>query len=312
MARIVYAGSPDFAVPALHSLLRSSHDVVAVLTQPDRPAGRGRQLRPSPVKVVAEQAGLRVMQPEKLSESLVQAQLRALTVDLMVVAAYGQILPAAVLAIPQHGCVNLHASLLPRWRGAAPIQTAILAGDSQTGVSLMQMEAGLDTGAVYASVTTGINADDTGGSLHDRLAQLGAELLEQNLAALLDGSLQAEPQPADGVTYAPRLTKHDGVIDWQQSAAEIDRRIRAFNPWPVAQTTLNGKPLRCLNSMVSDTRINSSSEPGKVVGLEGEALLVQTGAGALLLQSVQLPGRKPVTGKQLAGTMQLDGAVLGR
>lgn len=312
MARIIYAGSPDFAVPALRSLLRSSHDVVAVLTQPDRPAGRGRQLRPGPVKVVAEQAGLRVMQPEKLSESLVQAQLRALTADLMVVAAYGQLLPEAVLAIPQHGCVNLHASLLPRWRGAAPIQTAILAGDSETGVSLMQMEAGLDTGAVYARVTTDINADDTGGSLHDRLAQLGAALLEQNLAALLDGSLQAEPQPDAGVTYAPRLRKADGIIDWQQSAAEIDRRIRAFNPWPVAQTILHGQPLRCLMSAVSDTRFNSSLEPGNVLGLEGDALCVQTGAGALLLQSVQMPGRKPVSGKQLAGTMQLDGLQLGR
>ena len=312
MARIVYAGSPDFAVPALQSLLHSSHEVVAVLTQPDRPAGRGRQLRPSPVKLVAEQAGVRVLQPEALSESLLQAQLKALTIDLMVVAAYGQLLPVEVLEMPRAGCVNLHASLLPRWRGASPIQTAILAGDKQTGVSLMRMEAGLDTGAVYATVSTDIRGDDTGGSLHDRLAQLGAGLLEQNLDALVAGSLRPEPQSEAGVSYAPRLAKADGVIDWQQSAAEIDCRIRAFNPWPVARTALNGEPLRCLMSAVAETGNEHRADAGAVTGVRGDALCVQTGAGELLLQTVQLPGRKPVSGKQLAGTLQTDGLVLGR
>lgn len=312
MARIVFAGSPDFAVPALQSLLHSSHELVAVLTQPDRPAGRGRQLRACPVKVAAEQAGLRVLQPETLSESLIQAQLRAMTIDLMVVAAYGQLLPIEVLEMPRAGCVNLHASLLPRWRGASPIQTALLSGDAQTGVSLMRMEQGLDTGAVYATVATDIEADDTGGSLHDRLAQLGATLLEQHLDALLDGSLSAEPQPDEGVCYAPRLRKADGVIDWQHSAVDIDRRIRAFNPWPVAHTTLDGEPLRCLISLGSDPENDSRSEPGSVLGLEGDALRVQTGDGELLLQTVQLPGRKPVSGKQLTGTRDINGVVLGR
>jgi len=313
MARIVYAGSPDFAVPALLRLLQTSHEVVAVLTQPDRPAGRGRHLTPSPVKLAAEQAGLRVLQPEKLSESLVQAQLKALTADLMVVAAYGQLLPPEVLCIPRVGCVNLHASLLPRWRGASPIQTAILAGDTETGVSLMQMERGLDTGPVYATLSTPIAADDTGGTLHDKLAQLGAELLAQNLDALLAQTLVARPQTNDGVCHAPRIKKSDGVIDWHKPAKEIDQQIRAFNPWPVAQTVLNGEPLRCLMSSLPSSASGSGSanSPGAVSGLSRDALRVQTGAGELLLHSVQLPGRKAVSGRQFANAHDLSGLVLG-
>lgn len=314
MARIVYAGSPDFAVPALQSLLRTSHEVVAVLTQPDRPAGRGRKLRACPVTVAAEQAGVPVLQPDNLRESLIQARLKALTVDLMVVAAYGQLLPSEVLSIPRVACVNLHASLLPRWRGASPIQSAILSGDTETGVSLMHMEQGLDTGAVYAMTSTPIAADDTGESLHDRLAQLGADLLEQNLEGLLAGTLQAVPQPEHGVSYAPRLQKADGVIDWQQSAIDIDRRIRAFNPWPVAQTRLQGDVLRCWMSALPTSPATASdvAAAGTVMGLTGDALRVGTGDGELLLHTVQLPGRKPVSGKQLAGTLALDGLVLGR
>jgi methionyl-tRNA formyltransferase len=317
MARIVYAGSPDFAVPALRSLLQSSHDVVAVLTQPDKPAGRGRRLTPCPVKTAAAQAGLRILQPEKLSESLVQAQLKALTADLMVVAAYGQLLPPEVLCIPRVGCVNLHASLLPRWRGASPIQTAILSGDAETGVSLMQMERGLDTGPVYATVSLSITAEDTGGTLHDKLAQLGAELLMQHMDALLAGTITAQPQPDDGACHAPRITKADGVINWQQSADDIDRRIRAFNPWPVAQTLLKGESLRCLMSSVpllsreAGVAPEQTVTPGAVLGLAGDALRVQTGAGELLLHSLQLPGRKAVSGRAFANAHDLGGLVLG-
>ena len=311
-ARIIYAGSPDFAVPALEALVASSHEVVAVLTQPDKPAGRGRQLRACPVKAAAEQHGLRVLQPQKLTESLIQAQLKALTADLFVVAAYGQLLPPEVLAIPRRGCVNLHASILPRWRGASPIQTAILAGDTETGISLMQMDAGLDTGPVYATRTVAISATDTGGSLHDTLAQVGAELLLEHLAALLDGSLEAAAQPDDGVTHARLIKKADGRIDWQAPATAIDCRIRAFNPWPVAHTTLDGEVLRCWLSAVASERNDVSAEPGAILGTEGDALRVQTGEGQLLLERVQAPGRKQVSGREFANARDLGNCVLGR
>jgi methionyl-tRNA formyltransferase len=309
-ARIIYAGSPDFAVPALRALQDSPHQVVAVLTQPDKPAGRGRKLTACPVKTAAEQAGLRVLQPESLRESLLQAQLKALTADLFVVAAYGQLLPPEVLSIPRVACVNLHASLLPRWRGASPIQTAILNGDTHTGVSLMQMEAGLDTGPVYATVSTPIQADDTGGSMHDRLAGLGADLLMQHIDAVLEGRLLPEPQPDAGACHAPRIAKADGRIDWRQTAVEIDRQIRAFNPWPVAQTTLGDEPLRCWMSAVGDSG-GDTQNPGKVLGLDDGALQVQTGDGILLLQSLQLPGRKPVSGQQFASARDISAMSLG-
>ncbi len=309
-SRIIYAGSPDFAVPALQALLDSSHEVVAVLTQPDRPAGRGRKLKACPVKTAAEQAGLRVMQPDSLRESLVQAELKALTADLLVVAAYGQLLPPEVLCIPRVACVNLHGSLLPRWRGASPIQTAILSGDSETGVSLMQMDTGLDTGPVYATVTTPIRADDTGGSMHDRLAQLGADLMMRHIDSILDKSLHPELQPEAGVSHAPRIVKADGWIDWQQSAVDIDRRIRAFNPWPVAQTTLAGEQLRCWMSALG-RQPDSAKRPGTVLGIGDNALQVQTGDGVLLLESLQLPGRKPVSGRQFASAHDMSALALG-
>lgn len=310
-ARIIYAGSPDFAVPALEALVASPHEVVAVLTQPDKPAGRGRQLRACPVKEAAVRHGLRVLQPQKLSESLIQAQLKALTADLFVVAAYGQLLPPEVLAIPRRGCVNLHASILPRWRGASPIQTAILNGDRETGISLMQMDVGLDTGPVYATRGVAIGATDTGGSLHDTLAQVGAELLLEHLDALLDGTLAATPQPDEGVTHARLIKKQDGVIDWLEPAAATDCRIRAFNPWPVAHTTLGGELLRCWMSAVAADE-NDSGEPGTVLGVSGDALRVQTGQGQLLLQSVQAPGRKQVSGREFANARDLAGVVLGQ
>lgn len=301
-ARIAYAGSPDFAVPALEALLASRHEVVTVLTQPDKPAGRGRQLRPCPVKVAAEAAGLPVLQPVHLRESLLQARLQALTLDFIVVAAYGQILPPEVLAIPRVACLNLHASLLPRWRGASPIQSALLAGDEQTGVCLMQMERGLDTGPVYSRLTTAISASDTGGGLHDRLARLGAELLARDIDAILDGTLLPVAQPDAGVSHAPLIRKADGRIDWRQPARDIDCRIRAFNPWPVAFTTLGTDTVRCwMSSLARGTADQITNRtPGCVAGVDGDALLVQTGDGLLRLEQLQLPGRKPVSGREFA------------
>ncbi len=311
-ARILYAGSPDFAVPALQRLLGSGHSVVGVLTQPDKPAGRGRKLTACPVKAAADAAGLRVLQPQSLRDSVVQAQLKALAPDLFVVAAYGQLLPPEVLVIPRRGCVNLHASLLPRWRGAAPIQTAILAGDTMTGVCLMRMEAGLDTGPVYARAAMPIGPADTGGSLHDSLATVGADLLAANLEGLLAGTLTPEPQPAAGVTYAPRLSKADGHIDWQAPAAAIDCRIRAFNPWPVAHTTLHGELLRCwMSSLPAAPAAGKTGAPGTVLGLSGAALRVQAGDGEVLLHTLQLAGRKPVSGREFANAHATDGLVLG-
>ncbi|MEA5666277.1 methionyl-tRNA formyltransferase, partial [Stenotrophomonas sp. MH1] len=233
--RIVFAGTPEFAVASLGAAARH-HEVVAVYTQPDRPAGRGRGLMPSPVKLDAIARGIPVFQPETLKTPEAQAQLRALQPDLMIVVAYGLILPKAVLAIPTHGCWNVHASLLPRWRGAAPIQRAIEAGDAETGVCLMQMEAGLDTGPVLLHQATAISDSDTGGQLHDRLAQLGAQVLSDGLGLLRAGIKPIpRPQPDAGVTYAHKLDKAQARLDWSQDAAALARRVRAFNPWPVAE-----------------------------------------------------------------------------
>ncbi len=311
-ARIVFAGSPDFAVPVLRALVASRHEVVAVLTQPDKPAGRGRKLRSSPVMLAAETAGLKILQPQTLREFQAQAQLSSLTPDLLVVAAYGQLLPPEVLEIPRVACINLHASLLPRWRGAAPIQTAIFEGDAETGISLMQMNEGLDTGDVYDMASTTILPTDTAGSLQDRLAELGAELMLRDLDAILDGTLKAKPQPDAGVCHAPRIRKTDGQIDWHRSAVEIDRQIRAFNPWPVAETSLAGGQFRCWNSRCDTYPVAPvENEPGTVLGLDQSALVVQTGAGQLLLERVQLPGRKPVTATQFSQTHDLNSLVLG-
>lgn len=304
-------------MPALQALLDSEHDVVAVLSQPDKPAGRGRKLTPAPVTAAARAAGLRVLQPQSLRESLVQAQLKALTADLFVVVAYGQLLPAEVLAIPRVGCVNLHASLLPRWRGAAPIQTALLHGDQTTGVCLMQMDAGLDTGPVYSRVSCAIAPDETGATLHDRLAALGAELLARDLNRVLNGTLTPTPQAADGATYAPRIAKADGQIEWQRSAAAIDAQIRAFNPWPVAATTYNKAPLRCWRSRVSGPATSAAGPPpGTVLDASPAGIRVQTGDGELLLLEVQQAGRKRVAAAQfanaLAPALQAGPVVLGR
>ena len=296
-ARIVFAGTPEFAASHLDALLRAGIKPVAVYTQPDRPAGRGQQLQMSPVKQLALQHGIAVEQPLSLKPSEAQEVLRRHQPDLLIVVAYGLLLPQAVLDIPKHGCVNVHGSILPRWRGAAPIQRALQAGDSETGVDLMQMEAGLDTGPVLASARTPITAQDTGGSLHDRLALLGAELLVGNLAKLLRGELQAHKQNDALATYAKKLEKTEAQIDWSQSAAQIDRQIRAFNPWPVAQTQLAGETLRIWFSHVTDNR--AAATPGTIVEQQTDALLVATGNGVLAITELQWPGGKRLPVKEI-------------
>ncbi len=248
--RVVFAGTPDFAASSLAAVLDSEHEVVAVYTQPDRPAGRGRKLTPSPVKQLAQGHGLPVYQPASLKDADAQAELAALNADVMVVVAYGLLLPQAVLDTPRLGCINVHASLLPRWRGAAPIQRAIEAGDSASGVTIMQMDAGLDTGAMLYEVRTPITSRTTGGDLHDRLAIQGANALVNVLDQLDSDSLEATPQPEEGVTYAAKLSKAEAELDFTQSAEQLARKIRAFNPWPVAWCTLGNDRLRLLMASV--------------------------------------------------------------
>jgi methionyl-tRNA formyltransferase len=313
-ARIIFAGSPDFAVPPLQVLVESSHKVVGVLTQPDRPAGRGRKLTPSPVKSAATEAGLPVLQPQTLAEDSIQQELARLKPDLMIVVAYGLLLPPEVLQLPKYGCINLHASLLPRWRGASPMQAAILAGDLQTGVGIMQMDEGLDTGPVYVSESLSLDAQETLDTLHDRLAQLGAELLKKYLDVILAGELQASPQPEEGVSYAGRISKSDGLIDWSRSAVEIDRQIRAYHGWPMAHTLFNGGPLRCLEGAVIEAgslAIKQTAVPGALLQLEKDGLCVQTGEGILSLSSLQLAGRKPVSAREFNNSHTIDNVVLG-
>jgi methionyl-tRNA formyltransferase len=291
--KIVFAGTPEFAVASLGAAARQ-HEVVAVYTQPDRPAGRGRGLMPSPVKRDAIARGIPVFQPETLKTPEAQQQLRDLQPDLMVVVAYGLILPKAVLEIPAHGCWNVHASLLPRWRGAAPIQRAIEAGDAETGVCLMQMEAGLDTGPVLLSQRTPIAETDTGGLLHDRLAALGAQVLSDGLGLLRAGLKPvAQPQPAEGVTYAHKLDKAEARLDWQQDAAALARKVRAFNPWPVAEATLAGERVRIHGAVALDD--NRGKVPGTVLGASRDGIDIACGQGALRLRVVQREGGKAIT-----------------
>ncbi len=291
--RIVFAGTPEFAVPGLDAVIASGHDLVAVYTQPDRPAGRGRQLSASPVKQRALQAGVEVRQPESLRDAATRKVLAALRPDLMVVIAYGLILPKKVLAIPRHGCWNVHASLLPRWRGAAPIQRALLAGDSETGVCLMQMEAGLDTGPVLLREVTPIADDDTGQTVHDRLAAMGADVLADGLRRLAAGTLpDAIAQDTVGVTYAHKLDKAESRLDWNLSAIELDRAIRAFDPWPGAELDVLGERLRVWSAvpLPQDTRVS----PGHLVQADRNGIDIACGTGALRLLGVQKPGGRRV------------------
>ncbi len=291
--RIVFAGTPDFAGPCLRAAVQRG-DVVAVYTQPDRPAGRGRSLAASPVKQEAISRGLPVLQPESLKSAEAQETLRQLAPDLLVVVAYGLILPQAVLDIPRHGGWNVHASLLPRWRGAAPIQRAIEAGDRETGVCLMQMEAGLDTGPVLLSLSTPIGADDTGGQLHDRLAELGAQVLSDGLGLLRAGLRpMAQPQPVEGVTYAHKLEKHEARLDWAQPASVLARKVRAFSPWPVAEAQVAGERLRIHGAVALEE--SHAADPGSLLRAGREGLDIVCGEGVLRLRTVQREGGKAIT-----------------
>lgn len=287
--RLVFMGTPDFSVPCLQALIDAGHDVVAVYSQPPRPAGRGHKERPSPVHRAAETHGIEVRTPKSLKGSKEQDEFRALKADIAIVVAYGLILPQAILDAPRLGCVNVHASLLPRWRGAAPIQRAIVAGDKETGVTIMQMEAGLDTGPMLARATVPITATTTAQELHDRLSELGAELLVKTLPALAAGAITPEPQPDHGVTYAHKLEKHEGRIDWSRPARELDRLIRGFTPWPGAFFMLNGEQVKLLAAeLVEDA---PGAQPGTVLD---DRLTIACGQGALRIRRLQRPGRKPL------------------
>jgi methionyl-tRNA formyltransferase len=304
--RLGVAGTPDFAVPALQTLADAC-SVVAVFTQPDRPAGRGQALKISPVKRRAQELGLAVHQPLTLKGPEAADLVRGLELDLLIVAAYGLILPPAVLEIPRFGCINIHASLLPRWRGAAPIQRALLAGDSSTGVTIMRMEAGLDTGPMLAWRSTPIEGSDTGQSLHDRLADIGADLMLETLAAITAGSLQERPQPDQGATYAQKIRKEEARIEWNQHASSIWRQVRAFNPWPVAETRCNGQQLRIWGAELPSSD-GQRAPPGSVLAAGGAGIDVACGSGVLRITRLQLAGRKPLAAGEFLAGQRLDGA----
>ena len=277
--RVIFAGTPDFAASALAALIEAGHEILVVLTQPDRPKGRGMKLTPSPVKTLALQHNLPVWQPENLKDVSIQQQLRDLQADVMVVAAYGLLLPAAVLSIPEYGCLNIHASLLPRWRGAAPIQRAIEAGDVESGVCIMQMDVGLDTGDVLLSRNTPITDDTTAAQLHDALAVIGAEAIVEALAKLPE--LIAVSQPEAGVTYAQKLSKADAEIDWSLGAKQIHNKIRALNPVPGAWSSLNGQVIKVWASRVLE--MSSTANTGSIVAADKQGIAVQTGEGVVLI-----------------------------
>ncbi len=303
--KIAFAGTPAFAVPALEALLASDHRVVGVLTQPDRPAGRGRQSAASAVKLRAQQDGVPIAQPEQLRTAEQQAPLREWQPDLLVVVAYGLILPQAVLDLPRYGCLNIHASLLPRWRGAAPIQRAILNGDAETGVCIMHLEAGLDTGPVYARRSVPIGPRTTAADLHQQLAQLGATELLQTIAQIDAGTARAVPQPAEGISHAAKVTKAEARIDWRNDAAHISRQVRAFNPRPVAETSCEGAQLRIWMAHSLDDEAAGQS-PGTVLGLRDGAVQVACGRGALAVESLQLAGRRMVGAADFANSRSLQ------
>ncbi len=298
--RIVFMGSPDFALPTLSALAAArNHQVVGVVTQPDRASGRGRELKSPPVKTLALELNIPILQPEKLRAPEAMDQLRGWNPDLIVVAAFGQILKKDVLDLPRYGCINSHASLLPRWRGAAPINAAIFHGDEETGVTIMQMDVGLDTGPMLAKKSIRLSPDDTAGSVLETLSTLGADLLIETLPEYLSGNLKPVPQPAEGVTYAPMLKKEDGLLDFTRRAVELERRVRAMNPWPGAWFEWNGNPLKVLRASTV------SGEKGLVSGsrftVEGRPA-VQSAQGVLILDEVQPAGRKIMSGKSfLAG-----------
>jgi methionyl-tRNA formyltransferase len=296
-------------VPALEALAHSPHRVALVLTQPDRPAGRGRQLAASPVKIRAQRLGIPVEQPASLKTPEALALLQAHKLDVLVVAAYGLILPQSVLDAPRLGCINIHASLLPRWRGAAPIQRAILAGDSHTGISIMRMEAGLDTGPVYLRRPLQITPTDTSATLEPRLAQLGAQCISDALEAVATATAVAEPQQAAEATYAHKIEKEEALIDWNRPATDIERAVRAFNPRPVAETRWRGQQLRIWSARLAAGA--AAAHPGAVIRADATGIVVACGAGALSLDVVQLPGGRPVPAREFLKAHDLHGQQFG-
>ena len=306
--KIVFAGTPDFAVPTLQALLDSEHQICGVYTQPDRPAGRGRKLTASPVKALAVSVNLPVFQPENFKQAGALEQLAALEPDLIVVIAYGLILPQAVLDIPKFGSINVHGSLLPRWRGAAPIHRAVMAGDDKTGITIMKVVKKLDAGDMLYKIECPINADSTSSELHDQLAEIGAQGLIQVVNQIEQGTLIAEPQDEALVTYAHKLEKNEAVLDWQKSALELDRQVRGLNAWPVAQTLYKGEVLRVWRSEVID---GESDLPAGTISCQQHALDVATGNGILRLLEVQLPGGKRIAGKDFLNAHQADNLRLG-
>ena len=289
--RVAFMGTPDFAVPTLQALAAAGHDIAAVYCQPPRPAGRGQKPRPSPVQAYAESQGWSVRTPTSLKPPEAQADFAALNLDVAVVVAYGLLLPQAILDAPRLGCVNVHASLLPRWRGAAPIQRALLAGDTESGVTLMQMEAGLDTGPMLLQRAVAITPQTSAEALHDSLAARGAELINEALEGLDSGRLTAAPQPEAGVTYAAKLDKAEGRLDWQESAAELDRRVRAFTPWPGAFFEVEGEKGRERVKVLAAEPLPESGAPGRVLD---DKATVACGAGALRLKKLQRAGKAPM------------------
>ncbi len=295
--RIIFAGTPDFAARHLQALIDSRHQVVAVYTQPDRPAGRGKKLKPSEVKQLALEHELPVFQPVSLKNEDAQAELTALNADLMVVVAYGLLLPQPVLDTPRLGCINVHGSLLPRWRGAAPIQRAIWAGDQETGVTIMQMDIGLDTGDMLHKTLCPIAADETSASLYEKLAQQGPTALLETVETLADGTAVAEPQDDSLANYAAKLSKEEARIDWTQSAVAIERAIRAFNPWPISHTEIQGNPVKVWQAEVVEQ--SSDLAPGSLVEISKQGILVSTGEHCLRLLSLQPQGKKPMSAQDM-------------
>ncbi|AVJ19585.1 methionyl-tRNA formyltransferase [Serratia rhizosphaerae] len=295
--RIIFAGTPDFAARHLDALLSSGHQVVGVFTQPDRPAGRGNKLTPSPVKVLAQQHQLPVFQPKSLRPEENQHLVADLNADVMVVVAYGLILPKAVLDMPRLGCINVHGSLLPRWRGAAPIQRALWAGDRETGVTIMQMDVGLDTGDMMHKIACPIEATDTSASLYDKLAELGPQGLLTTLQQLADGTAQCEVQDEALVTYAEKLSKEEARLDWRLSAVQLERCVRAFNPWPISYFTVDEQPVKVWQAQALAG--NSDAEPGTILQADKHGIQVATAEGILCLTQLQPAGKKPMSAQDL-------------